>query len=144
MAKKRKKKPSKFDQMLERYGSAAFVSWFGIFFSSIGMFWVLLEVGTDVNALVETVVGWWGGDPSAWTDGSANAGQLAMAYLATQLVKPIRIGLFVALTPVVARFMGRKTPPAAASDATVAASTADAPADGSETPSAPESAASES
>jgi len=109
VAKKRKKrKPSKVDQMLERYGTAAFVTWFGIFFSSIAMFWLLLEVGTDVNSLVETVVGWWGGDPSAWTEGSANAGQLAIAYLATQVIKPLRIGLFVALTPVVARFVGRK------------------------------------
>lgn len=110
--RKKKKKPSKVEAMLERYGTAAFVTWFGIFFSSIALFWVLLEVGTDVNALVETVVGWWGGDPSAWTDASAGAGQLALAYLATQLVKPVRIGLFVALTPVVGRFMGRKSPPA--------------------------------
>ncbi len=107
MARKRKKKkPSKFEAMLERYGTAAFVTWFGIFFSSIGLFYVLLEVGTDVNALVETVVGWWGGDPSAWTDASAGAGQLALAYLATQVVKPVRIALFVALTPIVGRFMG--------------------------------------
>jgi hypothetical protein len=104
--KRKKKKPSKFEAMLERYGTAAFVTWFGIFFSSIGLFYVLLEVGTDVNALVETVVGWWGGDPSAWTDASAGAGQLALAYLATQVVKPVRIALFVALTPIVGRFMG--------------------------------------
>ena len=106
--KRRKRKPSKFEAMLERYGSAAFVAWFGIFFSSIALFYVLLEVGTDVTGLIETVVGWWGGDPSGWTDASAGAGQLALAYLATQLVKPIRIALFVALTPVVARFMGTK------------------------------------
>lgn len=129
MAKKRKKKPSKFEQMLERYGSAAFVTWFGIFFSSIGMFWVLLEVGTDVNAIVETVVGWWGGDPSAWTEGSANAGQLAVAYLATQVIKPIRIALFVALTPVVGRFMGRKPPadPPKTKDAPAADASEEAP-----------------
>ena len=106
MAKKRKRKPSKFDQMLERYGMAAVVTWFGIFFSSIGMFWLLLELGTDVNAIVETVVGWWGGDPSSWTEASAGLGQLALAYLATQVVKPLRVGLFLVLTPVVARFMG--------------------------------------
>lgn len=108
MARKRMKKKSKLDAMIERYGPAAFITWFGIFFSSIGLFWLLLEVGTDVNAIIETVVGWWGGDPSEWTGRSASAGQLAVAYLATQLVKPIRIALFVALTPVVGRLMGRK------------------------------------
>ena len=107
MARKRKKKkPSKVEAMLERYGSAAFVAWFSIFFSSIALFYVLLEVGTDVTGLIETVVGWWGGDPSGWTDASAGAGQLALAYAATQLVKPLRIALFVALTPLLARFMG--------------------------------------
>ena len=107
MARKRKKKqPSKVEAMLERYGTAALVSWFSIFFSSIALFFVLLEVGTDVDALVEKVVGSWGGDPSAWTEASAGAGQLGLAYLATQVVKPIRIALFVAFTPVVARFMG--------------------------------------
>lgn len=107
MARKRKKKqPSKMEAMLERYGTAALVSWFSIFFSSIALFFVLLEVGTDVDALVEKVVGSWGGDPSAWTEASAGAGQLGLAYLATQVVKPIRIALFVAFTPVVARFMG--------------------------------------
>ena len=107
MARKRKKKqPSKMEAMLERYGTAALVSWFSIFFSSIALFFVLLELGTDVDALVEKVVSMWGGDPSGWTEASAGAGQLGLAYLATQLVKPIRIALFVAFTPVVARFMG--------------------------------------
>lgn len=106
MARKRKKKPSKVEAMLERYGSAAFVAWFGVFFSSIGLFYVLIGLGTDVNALVETVVGWWGGDPSSWTEASAGLGQLALAYLATQVVKPLRVGIFLVLTPVVARFMG--------------------------------------
>ena len=98
--------------MLERYGVAALVAWFSIFFSSIGLFYVLLELGTDMDSLVETVVGWWGGDPSGWTEASAGAGKLGLAYLATQVVKPIRIALFVALTPVVARLMGTTKPEA--------------------------------
>ena len=124
--KRRKKKPSKFEAMLERYGSAAFVAWFGIFFSSIALFYVLLEFGTDVTGLIETVVGWWGGDPSGWTDASAGAGQLALAYLATQLVKPIRIAMFLALTPVVARFMGTTSKAPAPAETTSAESTASA------------------
>ena len=137
MARKRKKKqPSKMEAMLERYGTAALVSWFSIFFSSIALFYVLLELGTDVDALVEKVVSMWGGDPSEWTKASAGVGQLGLAYLATQLVKPIRIALFVAFTPVVARFMGTTkavVPPKSAPSAQPAAAdggldaTADAP-----------------
>lgn len=132
--KRRKKKPSKFEAMVERYGVAAAVAWFGIFFSSIALFYVLLELGTDVTGLIETMVGWWGGDPESWSGASVGVGQLALAYLATQLVKPIRIGLFVALTPVVARLMGstRKAPApaktaAADSDVSAKAEDTDAP-----------------
>jgi hypothetical protein len=126
VARKRKKRPSKLDQMLERYGFAAFVTWFGIFFSTIALFYMLLEVGTDVDAMVASMVGWWGGDPSGWTEQPEEVGvfgriilsilsylpaQLGIAYLAAQVVKPIRVVLFVALTPVVARWMGKQPQP---------------------------------
>ncbi|HCH64764.1 MAG: hypothetical protein CL927_12275 [Deltaproteobacteria bacterium] len=124
---RKKKKPSRMEAMLERYGVAAFVAWFSIFFSSIAMFYVLIELGTDLDALVASVVGVWGGDPSGWTDASAGAGQLALAYLATQVIKPIRIALFVAFTPIVAKVMGTTKPSAEPSD-----SASSAEADGSE------------
>lgn len=112
--------------MLERYGTAALVAWFSIFFSSIGLFYVLLELGTDIDALVTTVVGWWGGDSSEWGEASAGVGKLGLAYLATQVVKPIRIALFVAFTPVVARVMGTTKKPEAASSTVQSESTAPA------------------
>jgi len=132
MAKK-KRKPSKMEEMMERYGPAAFVTWFGIFFSTIALFYALLTLGVDLDALVLRVVGWWGSDGSTWQEWRAGAedhwlgflgAKLVVSYLGAQVVKPLRIGLFAFLTPVVARFMGREEaaePPAP--EATVEAET---------------------
>ena len=66
---------------------------------------MLLEVGTDVDALVEKVVGSWGGDPSAWTgyQQAPAAGPRLPRYAGGEAHSD---PLFVAFTPVVARFMG--------------------------------------
>ena len=65
MAKKNRK-PSKMEEMAERYGPAAFITWFAIFFSTIGMFYALLSGGVDLDALVLRVLSWWGSDGSTW------------------------------------------------------------------------------
>jgi hypothetical protein len=51
-------------------------------------------------------------DPSAWSGGGGEAGVLALAYLAAQATKPLRIGVYFLILPVVARFFGPKAPPA--------------------------------
>jgi hypothetical protein len=130
MAKTRK--PSRMQEMLDRYGPAALITWFTIFFSTIGLFYALLTIGVDLDSLVLRVASWWGSDGSVWAERSASAGALGLAYLAAQVVKPLRIGLFVVLTPVVARFMGRKeSPPAEAAPDTVASEAAPSDEDGS-------------
>lgn len=144
------RKPSRMQEMMDRYGPAALVTWFSIFFSTIGLFYALITFGVDLDALVVRVVSWWGGDSTVWAERSASAGALGLAYLAAQVVKPLRIGLFVVLTPVVARFMGRKeaaAPPAEAPQAEAAVPSlapedapSSPPASADPTPDAPDSA----
>ena len=43
--------------------------------------------------------------------GAAQAGTLGLAYVATQAIKPLRIGLTVALTPLVGALLGRTPAP---------------------------------
>ncbi len=79
----------KLKHLLEQYGKLALVIWFGIFGLSIATFSALLSFGIEV-------------------EGAAGAtGTLAGAYLATQLIKPIRIAATLALTPLAASWLGR-------------------------------------
>ena len=118
MAKKNRK-PSKMEELVERYGPAAFVTWFAVFFSTIGMFYGLLSMGVDLDALVLRVLSWWGSDGSSWkelTEGADShwlgflGAKLVVSYLGAQVVKPLRIALVVVLTPIVGRLMGRTAP----------------------------------
>lgn len=79
----------KLKTLLEQYGTVALVIWFTIFGLSIATFSTLLSLGFEV-------------------EGAAGAtGTLAGAYLATQVIKPIRIAATLALTPLVATWVAR-------------------------------------
>lgn len=80
--------------MAEAYGPVAIVLYFVLFF------------------------GFWGGCAVAiryfgWQPGSAagEAGLWTLAYVGTKLTQPIRIAIWLALTPVAARLVGRKPKP---------------------------------
>lgn len=63
--------------------------------------------------------------------GAAQAGTVGLAYVATQAIKPLRIGLTLGLTPVVAAALGRAPAPGEGDDlqpTTVAVGEEDAPA----------------
>lgn len=98
----------KLDDMINRYGPVALAVWFGIFFSSIGGFVAAMELGLDIDGFVAWMVRTFGMDEERWVGITAGTGKIAVAYGLTQLIKPLRIGLFVVLTPVVARLLGRK------------------------------------
>lgn len=137
-------KPTGLQATLERYGTAALYTWFGIFFSTIALFAALISIGIDVDAFVTTVAGWFGMDAS-WVSDTSTEGRtglaffmakffptLLVAYLAAQAVKPVRIALFLAATPAVARWMGHEehAAPEDAQDAEEHAVPEDSEADG--------------
>jgi hypothetical protein len=94
--------------MTNRYGPIALAVWFGIFFSSIGGFVAAMELGLDIDGFVGWMVRTFGMDEERWVGVTAGTGKLAVAYGLTQLIKPLRIALFLVLTPVVAGVFGRK------------------------------------
>ena len=78
--------------LFEAYGPIAFVVWFAIFGLVLGGFYMAISQGFSVS-LVESP--------------EAGAGTLTVAYLATQATKPLRILATIALTPLVAKLLGR-------------------------------------
>jgi len=75
---------------METYGWVAICVWFAIFGLTIGGFYIGIDRGLSVES------------------GSGQTGALALAYVATQGTKPLRIVATLVLTPVVARLMGQK------------------------------------
>ncbi len=97
----------RLEDMMNRYGPVAVGTWFAIFFSSIAGFVGAMELGLDIDGFVGWMIRTFGMDEARWGGITAGTGKLAVAYGLTQLIKPLRIALFVVLTPVVARLLGR-------------------------------------
>jgi hypothetical protein len=85
----------KLEALIAEYGAAAIITWFAIFLLTWGFFIVAISLGFEVDS------------------GGEGTGVIAIAYVATQLTKPIRIGATVFLTPVVVKVWHRFFPPKA-------------------------------
>jgi hypothetical protein len=96
--------PSKAAQaksLLKTYGSAYLLTSISFAVVSFGACYALVSAGVDVGALLEKV---------GLTAGAASerVGTFAIAYAAHKALSPVRFPPTVALTPVVARWLGRK------------------------------------
>ena len=81
---------------IKRYGALGLGVWFGIFFLSIGLFWSLLRLGVRIP----------------WLEGAGgDASTLVAAYLATKLLTIPRAVLTLAVTPVLAKRLGKAPTP---------------------------------
>ena len=83
----------RWKEFLVEYGSVAFGVWFAIFGLVLGGFVLAIEAGFQPEGV------------------AAESGKWGMAYVATQLTKPIRIVATMFLTPVVARVLRRRRGP---------------------------------
>lgn len=85
----------KLQGLLQAYGPVVVGVWFGVFALTWGSFIAALMLGFDVGgAEVDGAGGW--------------LSVVGGAYFATQLTKPARIAATLFLTPLVARWLGRK------------------------------------
>ncbi len=86
----------KFKAFVNEYGTIAVVTWFTIFFATWAAFAGLLSAGLDLGGWLS------GGEGSGWLWGLVQDwGPIGLAYIPTQIVKPIRAGATFAITPVV-------------------------------------------
>ena len=97
-AEEKPKKPKakwrqKLENLIATYGTVAVVTWFTIFLLTWLFFIVAITLGFDVDS------------------GGESTGTVLIAYGATQLTKPIRIGVVAVLTPIVAPFWNRNVAP---------------------------------
>ena len=94
---------AKLTELMALYGPVALGVWFVLFGLTLGGFMIAIRAGFDVGgAGVDT------GASGLEVGGvGETVGTFGAAYLATQLTKPIRIGVTLFATPFVARFFGR-------------------------------------
>ncbi len=83
---------------MEAYGPVALGVWFSLFGLTFAGSAALITAGYQGEGV------------------SATAGTVAGAYLLTQLTKPVRIAVTLALTPGVAWALGRRRPPPASTE----------------------------
>jgi hypothetical protein len=93
-------------KLFDDYGYVALSVYWIIFLSTLAIFYVSLERGVDVGALIERM----GMD---WGETAEKTGTVAVAYAATKILQPLRILLTLALVPPVGTWWKkRKTPQA--------------------------------
>src|SRR5687767_945911 len=83
----------KLEALIAEYGTAAFVTWFMVF----GLTWLGFIAAISLGFEVDS--------------GGEGTGVVAIAYVATQLTKPIRIAVVVFLTPIVVRVWHKAVAP---------------------------------
>eukprot|EP00793_Prasinoderma_coloniale_P006491 PRCOL_00001321-RA len=96
-------KVSNAKELLQRYGSAYLITSISLSLVSFSLFYVLVSNGVDVAALLSRV----GIDVGAGGSGE-RAGTAALAYVAHKAASPIRFPPTVALTPIVAKALGKE------------------------------------
>lgn len=89
-----------FQKLLAEYGTIAVIVYFTIFFATWIGAWAAIQQGVDLAALAKRV----GLSPSGIV---ANLGAWTAAYIFTKLLQPVRIGLTLLLTPLLARLYER-------------------------------------
>ncbi|CAM9171258.1 unnamed protein product [Discosporangium mesarthrocarpum] len=87
--------------LLQRYGSAYLITSISLAAVSFGVCYVAVSNGVDIQGLL----GKFGITSGATAE---NAGTVAVAYAIHKAASPIRFPPTVALTPVVAKFLGKK------------------------------------
>lgn len=93
----------KLQELLTQYGPIAAVTWFAIFFISWGGFALALRLGFSTDA-VTGLFARMGFSP----DGiAAQAGVWTAAYGLTKVVQPLRIALWLLVTPLLSRLWQR-------------------------------------
>lgn len=90
-----------YKDLVARYGRVAVITYFTIFFSVLGAFWIAVQQGVDLAQGLQSM----GFDTAG---ASSKSGTFVMAYGFTKLTQPIRIAATVVLTPLIARFTGRE------------------------------------
>jgi hypothetical protein len=106
-----KSKGQQAKDLLTRYGSAYLITSISFAIVSFGICYALVNAGVDVPALLNPILGKFGLQPS---DTSEKMGTFAVAYAAHKALSPVRFPPTVALTPVVAKLIGKE--PKAADD----------------------------
>ena len=93
-----------FQKLMTEYGVIAVIVYFVIFFACWIGSWAAIERGVDLAALARRV----GLSSNRLV---ASLGAWTAAYIFTKILQPIRLGLTVVLTPLVARLYERLRPP---------------------------------
>ena len=95
----------RYENLVAEYGGVAISLWFGLFFTTWFVCWLGVKGGLWPAAWVPDG----SGEPDGILSGLVlNFGpQVFVAYLMTQLTKPVRFIVVLASTPIVARWIGR-------------------------------------
>jgi hypothetical protein len=97
----RVRKRSQAKELLKQYGSAYLITSISLSLISFGLCYLLVGAGLDVGALLAKV-------GIEVTNNSEKVGTVALAYAAHKAASPIRFPPTVALTPIVAKTLGKK------------------------------------
>ena len=93
-----------FQNLMTEYGAIAVIVYFTIFFATLIGSWAAIERGVNLAALAAR----FGLSSNRFV---SNLGAWTAAYIFTKLLQPVRIGLTVVLTPILAKMYERaKTP----------------------------------
>eukprot|EP01035_Chromulina_nebulosa_P018814 gene18814-24584_t len=92
---------NKASELLKKYGIAYLVTSITLAIISYTLCYFLIANGVDVSALLEKV-------GITATTATANAGTAGLAYCVHKAASPIRFPPTVALTPIVANWIGKK------------------------------------
>ncbi|KAI5061936.1 hypothetical protein GOP47_0022475 [Adiantum capillus-veneris] len=97
----KKQKGAQAKELLARYGGAYLATSISLSAVSFGLCYVLISSGVDVSGLLQKI-------GIQTNEASEKVGTLALAYAAHKAASPIRFPPTVALTPIVASWLGKK------------------------------------
>lgn len=102
--KENNSKGNQVTELLAKYGGAYLATSITLSLISFGLCYTLISAGVDVSALLQKV-------GISTNETGEKVGTIALAYAAHKAASPIRFPPTVALTPIVASWIGKKVDP---------------------------------
>lgn len=94
---------TKFKAFINEFGMIAVFTWFSIFFATWAAFAALISAGLDLGGWLSD------GEGSGWLYSTVKDwGPIGLAYIPTQIVKPIRAAATFAIAPIVYKLVHGK------------------------------------
>eukprot|EP01113_Clastostelium_recurvatum_P037992 TRINITY_DN5617_c0_g1_i3.p1 TRINITY_DN5617_c0_g1~~TRINITY_DN5617_c0_g1_i3.p1 ORF type:complete len:226 (-),score=27.57 TRINITY_DN5617_c0_g1_i3:81-758(-) len=100
----------KIRKFARKYGPVGFITYFGIYYTTVAAVYLIIEVGGFSGTIIESLNSWGIDKYVDLSKMNPKLGSLGLAWVLTKFTEPVRLAITVAITPRMVRIWDSKRP----------------------------------